>query len=617
MQDTTKSMSSLPKLRGVTLKITLLMVIPIVLVAMITVYAINATTATFYASAAQRLALDASNDKALNVKDQMLSITNAGNTLLTRLQGLLMEEEIELVGEVNSARDEFSKELDRFVSGLGILGSTLAKLGFLEVVDVAVPELSGAAGETGTPPTDAQKLRALRVSNTQSLTLLTGLGNKLKQLFALFVKSNDGTLHLAQQDNFEAAINNFVYEDQARSKATNDLVKKMSVVLTGLIEDINKTRYTLLDLQEQQREQALANNKIFVYLVLLLGALLIAVGAVFFASRQFASPLQRLAKIMRDTESNSDLTMRSDITANDEMGEMAYAFNAMLEKFEMLIQKVARSATQLSTDSAGVSAVTRVSTGNLDKQCMEINQVATAINQMTATVREVACSAQSAANAATDADKETRNGTEVVNKTTSAIEKLFQDVESATVVIHTVEEDCENIGSVLDVIKNIAEQTNLLALNAAIEAARAGEQGRGFAVVADEVRTLASRTQESTAEIEVMIDKLQSGSKHAVTVMDRGRHQTQQVTEMARDAGQSLEAIAAAVSIINDMNIQIASAAEQQSAVSEEINQNIINISQLSSETSGGVEHANNASADLAQLASFLHDLVSKFKVKQ
>jgi len=342
---------------------------------------------------------------------------------------------------------------------------------------------------------------------------------------------------------------------------------------------------------------------------------IVATGLGIFFANSLTKPIIRLSHTMKQVEENKDLSLRSDINSKDEIGNMSQVFNAMLENFEGLIRQVASSSTQLATAAEEVSAVAGDSAKNVEQQHTETDMVATAINEMTATVQEVAQNAQNASGAATNADNETKSGKLIVSNTSKAIAQLVTDVENAAAVIHNVEEASENIGTVLDVIKNIAEQTNLLALNAAIEAARAGEQGRGFAVVADEVRTLASRTQESTAEIEAMIDQLQQGSKQAVEVMDNGREQARAGAEMAREAAESLNAITLAVSTISDMNTQIAAAAEEQSAVSEEINRSIVNISQISEQTASGAEQTTGASTELARLASDLQAQIAMFKV--
>jgi methyl-accepting chemotaxis protein len=237
------------------------------------------------------------------------------------------------------------------------------------------------------------------------------------------------------------------------------------------------------------------------------------------------------------------------------------------------------------------------------------------MNEMAATVQEVSRNAQYAADGALKADEEARNGAAVVTETIAAINSLSGNVENASEVIQRLEAESENIGSVLDVIRGIAEQTNLLALNAAIEAARAGEQGRGFAVVADEVRTLASRTQQSTSEIQEMIERLQQGSKNAVAVMEEGRRQTQAGVEQAARAGQTLQDITAAITSIRDLNTQIASAAEQQASVAEEINRSIVSINEVADETSLGMREAAMSSNQLTQYASQLQSLVERFEV--
>ena len=322
---------------------------------------------------------------------------------------------------------------------------------------------------------------------------------------------------------------------------------------------------------------------------------------------EFTSALHRMGE--------GDMTVRMNLKNKDEMKIIGVEFNHMIEKFEALVQQISSATTQLAAASEEMNTVASNSSNNIATQSSETEQVATAMNQMTATVQEVANNASSAAGAATNADNEAKGGKEIVLQTSNAIQQLATSVEQSAEVIHQLETDSDNIGTVLDVIKSIAEQTNLLALNAAIEAARAGEQGRGFAVVADEVRTLASRTQESTNEIQEMIEKLQTGSRNAVAVMEQGRTQAQSGVEQAKEAAESLEAITRAVGTINEMNTMIASAAEEQTSVAEEMNRSIISISQLSQDTAGATEQTASASNELSKLSSQLDSLVNQFKL--
>jgi len=309
-----------------------------------------------------------------------------------------------------------------------------------------------------------------------------------------------------------------------------------------------------------------------------------------------------------------DLTITADYQGEDELGRVAKAFNQMRERFHAMVQQVASATAQLAAAAQQTSAVNMQTGAGVRRQQSEIGQVATAMHEMTATVQEVAHSASGAAQAAQQADQEAIAGKRVVGQTVEVIDALAHEVEKAATVIRQLEQDSDKIGGVLEVIRSIAEQTNLLALNAAIEAARAGEQGRGFAVVADEVRTLASRTQQSTTEIQGMIEKLQSGSSSAMKVMEASCSQARKGVEQVAQAGATLDCITRSVATINDMNAQIASAAEEQSSVAEEINRNIVTVSEVAEQVSVGAQQTATTSEELARLAEQLQGMVGQFR---
>lgn len=310
-----------------------------------------------------------------------------------------------------------------------------------------------------------------------------------------------------------------------------------------------------------------------------------------------------------------DLAARVHYAGHDELGRVAQAFNKMADKFKNSLGEVSGATSQLTAAAEELSAISAETNQGISRQQSETEQVATAMNEMSATVHDVARNAAQAAHATQGADAEAQRGKQVVKENIKAIDALASEVERAAQVLQKLEAESASIGSVVDVIRSIAEQTNLLALNAAIEAARAGEQGRGFAVVADEVRTLASRTQQSTQEIQSMIQGLQAGASDAVKVMVEGRNRAQASVKQAAQAGESLESITQAVANITDLNTQIASAAEEQSAVAEEINRNIITISQVGQQTSLASQQTMVASEELARLAAQLQNVVSQFRV--
>lgn len=351
--------------------------------------------------------------------------------------------------------------------------------------------------------------------------------------------------------------------------------------------------------------------QLFIFVMAIGGALILLIAMRVIASIQNAVNLLRRAS---EEMASGDTTVRVEYHSNDELRAVAQAFNNMGARFQSALHDVDRSAEQLAAASEETSVVTVHTSESMGKQQSEISQVATAMNEMHATASEVARSASLAADAARHADEEAIIGRDVSLQTIEAIESLALAVEHATGVIESLAKDSEEIGSVLDVIKGIAEQTNLLALNAAIEAARAGEAGRGFAVVADEVRTLASRTQKSTQEINDTVERLQQGALQAVKAMEAGRSQTQAGVEQTLKTTACLESIVKAITIINDMNVQIASAAEEQSTVSEEITRSVVVINELTNETTDGASQTTEASQEVARLANALQEMLGRFK---
>ncbi|HWR88287.1 MAG TPA: methyl-accepting chemotaxis protein, partial [Acidiferrobacterales bacterium] len=312
---------------------------------------------------------------------------------------------------------------------------------------------------------------------------------------------------------------------------------------------------------------------------------------------------------------DGDLLVKVNDTHEDELGHISRAFNRMAERFKQSLGEVSASTSQLAAAAEEMSAVSQQASHGIRNQQSGTEQVAAAMHEMTATVQEVARNTASAATAAREADGVAKSGNAEVQQAIKAIGALATEVDHAAQVIQRLSDDSKAIDVVLEVIRGVAEQTNLLALNAAIEAARAGEHGRGFAVVADEVRTLASRTQQSTQEIREMIERLQSGASEAVAVMVRGREQAQASVQQAERAGTALGTIARAVANITDMSAQIASAVEEQSTVAEDINRHIVSISQVSTQTAAGAQQTAAASDELARLAAHLQGMVNQFRL--
>ena len=350
----------------------------------------------------------------------------------------------------------------------------------------------------------------------------------------------------------------------------------------------------------------------------LIGALLVIVLALAaiatLLTRSIVRPLAE-AVAVAERVATGDLTREIQVVGRDEPALLLRALSRMQTSLRDTIRQIAASSDQLASASEELHTVTEDTSRGLHQQSAEIDQAATAVNQMTAAVEEVANNAVSTADASRGADQTTRDGRDRVNQALASIQHLVADVTGTSSEIEQLASNANEISRVLDVIGAIAGQTNLLALNAAIEAARAGEAGRGFAVVADEVRALAHRTQQSTAEIEQMIAGIQNGTERAVTAMHSSQGRATGTLEVAEGAGQALEVIAEAMASINQRNLVIASASEQQAQVAREVDRNLVNIRDLAMQTSAGANQTSAAAQDLSRLAVDLNGMVAKFKV--
>jgi len=429
----------------------------------------------------------------------------------------------------------------------------------------------------------------------------------LKQLNVHFSGTQQDTLRQLETalTNYRSALQAFKNANSEAVQARKEMTDQGATIVT-LSEQLYQIQLDRRDIESAQART--------LQLISTLLALLVGVIAAFIITRQITRPLQETMAVV-DRIASGDLSHNVIVTRRDELGVLQQGIARMGVTLRDLISGIRDGVTQIASAAEELSAVTEQTSAGVNSQKVETDQVATAMHEMTATVQEVARNAEEASQAAAAADGEAREGDKVVNEAIAQIERLASEVVRSTEAMSVLQQESDKIGSVMDVIKAVAEQTNLLALNAAIEAARAGEAGRGFAVVADEVRGLAQRTQKSTEEIEGLVAGLQNGTQQVSAVMNNSRALTDSSVALTRKAGESLENITRTVSNIQSMNQQIAAAAEQQSAVAEEISRSIINVRDVSEQTAAASDETAKSSVELARLGGQLQQMVSHFRV--
>ena len=464
------------------------------------------------------------------------------------------------------------------------------------------------------PDVQQKTLEAFEVRN-QQIRAAQGIYEKLIESSEERSTYNEYVRLLGQYHQIEERMKSLSranQTDELRTLLNTELLnnsEQVNAVLNRLLE-INNTMAT--DTNQQAKDQYdLAFN-------LVVGLLIVATAlTLLFAwllTRSITVPIAQALEAAEEV-AEGNLTRPITVDGNDEAGRLLAAMAKMQSKLRDTLQRIAGSATQLASAAEELNAVTDESARGLTQQNNEIEQAATAVNEMTSAVEEVARNAVSTSEASRNATTSAGDGRDLVQETVSAIERMSADVQATASLIGDLANESRDIGKVLDVIRGLADQTNLLALNAAIEAARAGEAGRGFAVVADEVRALAHRTQQSTSEIERMIGSIQTGTEHAVDSMRNSTERAESTLNIAKGAGMSLDTINTAIVEINERNLVIASAAEEQAQVAREVDRNLVNIRDLSVQSATGASQTSAASSELSRLAVDLNGMVGRFRL--
>ena len=524
----------------------------------------------------------------------------------------LLADMISLMGEVADASEiTLDPKLDTYYLGDAVVNNLI---NLTENMGQARAVGSGAAARGSHTRESfvrlsvlASNIRAFARRSSAGLAASIKANDRVGEQLSVAVAANNRAI-----SDMQALLGTILQESETISVSDKKVYDTATLAISGSYELYDAIEVELARLFAERLDEAATIKNSTLVVVIGILALVIYLFAGFYYA--VVNSLNRIGEATRQI-AEGNLQTRLTLDTRDELQQVASDFNGMTEAFQVVVGKISGATGQLATMAEETSVVTEQTNQSVQNQLKETTQVATAMNEMSATVQEVASNTANTSEAANEVTRQSAEGQRAMNDTISQIQQLSEKVEGAGEVIQQLELHSVEIGSILDVIKGIAEQTNLLALNAAIEAARAGEQGRGFAVVADEVRNLASKTQVSTEEINQMIEKLQSGSSEAVGAVTSSKELARLAVEQAAKTGEALSGITTSIQRVNDMSTQIASAAEEQSVVTEEINRNIVQINEMTEQTAVGAKQTSAASIDQTRLAAELQEMVSSFKV--
>lgn len=561
-----------------------------------------------------------------SISAALSSMSTISSTYFTNIETIFTEhtKELELVDALDDKRGSLEDLADEFDTAVVDFSDDTSKNNLKAVLD-SIASLAGDAVITSIDALAENDIPGLTISIREMDATAASLKEKAAEVSRLKSGSTENDYYLSMMslldnyNNFISGPDSLLVMHKLRLETATHANTQMTASNENVTEFLKHSvdLISAITLASNETKASAESNVSFSRVIIIVTSLLsilVAIGIALWVIQSIRKPLSTVNSILQ-VIAKGDLTQHIEIQNDDEFGELSGLVNDLVDNLRTIIHDIKDNTHSLSVAAEQTSVVTNETSSNINQQRIQTNHILESMEQMSSAVEEVSQSANSTATEVEKAHSETTAGSSIVSSNIQSIKDLAGEIDTAAEVINKLDEYSTSIGNVLDVIRGIAEQTNLLALNAAIEAARAGEQGRGFAVVADEVRTLASRTQESTSEIQAMIERLQSGANEAVKVMESSKNKAAMSVDDIQKAGELLATITEGITIINDMSTHIATAAEEQASVTEEVHKNVNAIASIADQTAVGADKTMESSVEVAALSERLKASVGHFKI--